>query len=309
MPRSVEQHHERGADLRGRRRRTIASGTEPTSWFDPVHAGHASAGMTRLARARRSSRISVAELRRRRTGSSTRGGARRSRRRRTASSASRRPATHVSPEQDRLVVVRVGDRAPPPHDVVHLRPVHVVTPAAARASCDRAHRRSVRGRVVAQLGVLDDPVRDVDPEAGDPPVEPEPEDLVERVAHLLVPPVQVGLLGAGSCAGSTAAWSRPTSTPAPPNPRHPVVRRRAVGPRVGPHVPVAVRGGPRSIARRRTTDARSLVWFGHEVEDHPDPALARAPRRAGRARQRRRSPVRHRGSRRRRSPSRRSARG
>ena len=48
---------------------------------------------------------------------------------------------------------------------------------------------------VAQLPVLDQPVRDVDAEAAHAAVEPEAKDLVELVAHRAVPPVEVGLLG------------------------------------------------------------------------------------------------------------------
>ena len=90
------------------------------------------------------------------------------------------------------------------------------TPAAARARGPAGGRRGVGGRVVAQLAVLDDRVRDVDPEARHAAVEPEAQDVVELLAHLLVPPVQVGLRRAGSCAGSTGPWPRRASTRAPP---------------------------------------------------------------------------------------------
>ena len=50
-------------------------------------------------------------------------------------------------------------------------------------------------RVVAQLSVLDDDVAHVDAEARHSPIAPEPHDVVEREAHLLVPPVEVRLLG------------------------------------------------------------------------------------------------------------------
>ena len=52
-----------------------------------------------------------------------------------------------------------------------------------------------RGRVVAQLAVVDDRVADVDPEARDAAVVPEAQDRVELVADGLAPPVQVGLGG------------------------------------------------------------------------------------------------------------------
>ena len=52
-----------------------------------------------------------------------------------------------------------------------------------------------RRRVVAQLAVVDDRVADVDPEAGDSAREPEPQHVVERLAHVVVPPVEVRLAG------------------------------------------------------------------------------------------------------------------
>ena len=91
-------------------------------------------------------------------------------------------------------VVGVGDRAEPAMHVVHLGPALVVDgPLAAHLLQDRVVVG--RRRVVAQLAVLDDHVRDVDAEPGDAAVEPEPQDPVELVADLLVPPVEVGLLG------------------------------------------------------------------------------------------------------------------
>ena len=70
----------------------------------------------------------------------------------------------------------------------------------AGSCCGRASGRSAQAdarpgdRVVAELAVLHERVRDVDPEAGDAAVEPEAEDPVELVANLVAPPVQVGLL-------------------------------------------------------------------------------------------------------------------
>src|SRR5581483_6208786 len=48
---------------------------------------------------------------------------------------------------------------------------------------------------VAQLPVLDEPVRDVDAKAGDAPVEPEAEDPLELRPDVVVPPVEIRLLG------------------------------------------------------------------------------------------------------------------
>ena len=53
----------------------------------------------------------------------------------------------------------------------------------------------MRRRVVAQLGVLQDPVERVDAEAVDAAVQPEAQHLAERLGHLGVAPVQVRLLG------------------------------------------------------------------------------------------------------------------
>ena len=125
--------------------------------------------------------------------------------------------------------------------------------------------------VVAQLRVLDDAVRNVDAKAGDAAVEPEAQDVVEGVADLGVPPVQIGLLGQevvevvlpgvlverpGRGAAEAAA---------------PVVRRRAAGPRIGPDVPVAAARATRGAG---LLEPRMQVGgvVRDEVEDHLDPA-------------------------------------
>ena len=178
-------------------------------------------------------------------------------------------------DEDARRVVLLGELPPPPQYVVHLGATGVELLALA------AHLHvpvvvGSRGRVVAQLAVLDDRVRDVEAEPGDAAVEPEAQDVVERVAHLLVPPVEVGLRRAGSCSGSTARCARRTSTPARrgSNAVHPVVRRRAVGLRVGPHVPVAVRGRRATNARRGTTGADRSCGSGTRS------STTRMPRRA-----------------------------
>ena len=129
------------------------------------------------------------------------------------------------------------------------------------------------GRVVAQLAVVDDRVADVDPEAGDPALEPEAQDLVELLAHLVVPPVEVRLgrqevvqvvLAGGLVERPRRAVER----------RLPVVGRRPVGLGVGPHVEVAIAGvtpGER-VREPRVAVARVV---GHQVEQHADPAPAR----------------------------------
>ena len=112
----------------------------------------------------------------------------------------------------RGVVVGLGQPPPPSDDIVDLGPVAVVDgslPEELRLEV------VVRGgwRVVPELGVLDDDVAHVDPEAGHTPVEPEPEDRVESGPDLLVPPIEIRLLGRDDCAGSTDRCAGPASRP------------------------------------------------------------------------------------------------
>ena len=91
------------------------------------------------------------------------------------------------------VGVAVGQLPPPADHVVDLGPVAVVDRTLAE-ELDLEGVGLGGRRVVPQQGVLDDDVAHVDAEAGHPPVEPEGHDVVEGLAHLLVPPVEVGLL-------------------------------------------------------------------------------------------------------------------
>jgi hypothetical protein len=117
-------------------------------------------------------------------------------------------------------------------------------------------------------------VRDVDAKARDPAVEPEAQDVVERCADLLVPPVQVGLLGQEVVqvhlpGGLVELPGRAAEHAAP------VVRRLAAGAWVAPDVPVA----PRRLARGAGLGEPSVLVagvVGDEVEQHLHPALARA---------------------------------
>src|SRR2546423_14638964 len=99
--------------------------------------------------------------------------------------------------------------------------------------------------VVAQLPVLDDAVRDVDAEAGDAAVEPEAQDVVERRADVVVPPVQIGLPRQDVVqlvlARSLVGRPRPPATERAP----PAVRGTPAPPRLAPDAPVDARRGAR----------------------------------------------------------------
>ena len=79
----------------------------------------------------------------------------------------------------------------PAQELVHDRVVEVAVPAIVELGRD-AEPNDV-GLVVAQGGVLAQPVRGIDAEAVDAPVEPEPEDVVHRRPHRRIAPVQVRL--------------------------------------------------------------------------------------------------------------------
>jgi len=145
-------------------------------------------------------------------------------------------------DQEPRRLVAVGDRPPAPKDVVHLGAVHAVDAALAEAA-ELGWVVVAERKVVAELAVLDDRVRDVDPEAGDAPVEPEPEDVVERLAHLLVPPVQVGLrreeVVEVVLLGAVVERPRRAAEDA-----QPVIRRRPVRSSIRPDIPVAMARRP-----------------------------------------------------------------
>src|SRR6478672_13428999 len=131
--------------------------------------------------------------------------------------------------------------------------------------CRRVGR--CRRRVVAQLRILDQRMRDVDTKAGDSTLEPEPEDLVELGTNFLVPPVEIRLLREEVVEVVLTALvvQRPGAAS---ERRLPVVRRRAVRLRIAPDVPVALRRvvEPLVLVRRVVRD---------EVEHDADTATAR----------------------------------
>ena len=211
-------------------------------------------------------------------------------------------STLVSPMSSARWVVAVGDGPPALQDVVRLGAVAVVDgPHAHQLLVERV---VVGGRrIVAQLGVLDHHVADVDPEARDAAVPPEPHDVVEGAAHVLAPPVQVGLLRARSCAGSTGRSASSSSQAEPPK----TLTQLFGGPPSGVGSAQTYQSRCAALAARAGVDEpRVLVAgvVGHQVEQDPDAAAA-APRRPGcRDRPGCRSRDRCRSSRPRRSPSR-----
>src|SRR3954464_15495656 len=99
--------------------------------------------------------------------------------------------------------------------------------------------------VVAQLAVLDDAVGDIDAKARDAAIHPEARDVVEGLANVLVPPVEVGLVGREVVQVPQAAGlvARPCRAP---EVAHPVVGRTAVA-AFAPHVEVAPLAEPRML--------------------------------------------------------------
>ena len=119
---------------------------------------------------------------------------------------------------------------------------------------DRApavERMQLRARrrlgLVGQLGILEEPVRDVDPDPVDAAVEPETEDLLELGLDVRVVPVEVGLLAREEVQVVPARLlvERPGRAA---EHREPVVRL------VGPHVVVGVLAEPRMLDRRVVRD-------------------------------------------------------
>ena len=116
------------------------------------------------------------------------------------------------PDQEPGLLVVVGQPPPAPDHLVDLGPVGVVHAALAE------HLRLEvvvlgRRRVVAQLGVLDDHVADVNAEAGHPPVGPEAEDVVEGGRARPRSTNSGRVAPAGGCGSSTGPSSRRGSIP------------------------------------------------------------------------------------------------
>ena len=143
-------------------------------------------------------------------------------------------------EQHTRWVVAVGDRAPASEDVVHLRSVRVVDESLP-VHLDVPVVVGSGGWIVAEFGILQHGMADVDAKARDTAVVPEAVDAIEFVADAVVPPVEVGLGREElvqvvlprcrvECPGTRARIERVD----------PVVRRTTVRGRIGPDVVVAV---------------------------------------------------------------------
>ena len=117
-------------------------------------------------------------------------------------------------------------------------------------------------------------MRDVEAEPGDAPVEPEAHDVVDRLPDLLVPPVEVDLLGQEAVEVHLArrGVERPRGRSA--ERASPVVRRRPIRLRVPPDVPVPAR---RIVRGTRLLEPRVPIRgvVRHEVEDDADAAPVR----------------------------------
>ena len=112
------------------------------------------------------------------------------------------------------------------------------------------------GRVVAQLGVLDQLAHRVDAEAVDAALEPEAQHVEHRLSHRRVAPVQVGLLAQ---VGVVVVLARAASNvqAGPPN----TLSQLFGGPSVGARC-TSRDSASRDERDSRTTDARSEVWLG-----------------------------------------------
>ncbi len=166
---------------------------------------------------------------------------------------------------------------------------------------------------VRQALLLDQAVRDVDPEAVDAAVEPEPQDVVEGLVHLRVRPVEVGLLDVEQVQVPLAGGAVRLGDPGP---RGAAEDRAPVGGRlvavralaVAEHVHVAL--GAARPGREGGPEPGVLVAgvVGHQVDHDLDAGLVRRGDEACRRPRGCRRPGRCRCSPRRRSPRRPAAR-
>src|SRR5450759_475254 len=94
------------------------------------------------------------------------------------------------------------------------------------------------GRVVAKFRILDQMPEYIDAKAIDTFLKPEPHDIVDRLTHCWIAPIQIGLLGEE---GVTIILLRAgvIFPSAATKFRHPVVRGSTVSARLAPEIPVA----------------------------------------------------------------------
>src|ERR1035441_1069089 len=94
-------------------------------------------------------------------------------------------------------------------------------------------------RVVPKLRILDQMPEYIDAKAIDAFLKPEPHDIVDRLTHCRIAPVQIGLLGEEGviiillCAGVVTPGAAAKF-------RHPVVWGSPVSARLAPEIPVAL---------------------------------------------------------------------
>jgi hypothetical protein len=113
-------------------------------------------------------------------------------------------------------------------------------------------------------------VCNVDAEAGNAAVEPEPENVVDFVANVVVPPVQIGLVAEEVVQVILTAALVEFPRPFTAEHAHPVVRRGSIVLWIRPYVVVAV---SRSAPGQRILKPGMLIArvVGNEVVEDPDP--------------------------------------
>ena len=210
---------------------------------------------------------------------------------------------HDLADEHPLARVLVRERAPATVERVQLRLVDGRDPV-------RVPHRGIGLDHLVQVLRLEERLRDVDAEAVDAAVEPEAQDLLEVGLHLLVVPVEVGLVGREEVEEPLAARLVERPRGAAEHGR-PAVRRASVA-AGAEDVARAVGMVGRARARSGTTDARATCGSGRcrrarEARARAPPRRARRSRRASRAAGRRRCSPRRRSRGRRRATGRRAS--
>ncbi len=130
-----------------------------------------------------------------------------------------------------------------------------------------------RPRIVAQPAVMDKEIDRIQPEPVHPPVKPEAHRAKDGVHRRLAVKVDVGLFGQ-KVVQVILPPPRIELPCAAAKDRQPVVRRRAIGPGIGPDIPI----GPGIVARRPALGKPRVTVRGmahHLVDDDPEPQLMR----------------------------------